>query len=75
MRVQNDKINILGKTGMQVMVNNKIIALTGEDLTNYLKTIPVSGRRLSAAFLRPTIIESVRSIRQQTHPQNAGQNN
>ena len=39
-RVQNDQISIIGKNGIAVMVNDKIIQLSGEDLISYLKTIP-----------------------------------
>ncbi len=51
----------------EASANNKIVK-------NKIST-NVSGRRLSEAILRPTIIESVRSIRQQKRSQNAGQNN
>ncbi|RVU90949.1 TonB-dependent receptor [Flavobacterium columnare] len=38
-RVQNDVISMIGKSGMAVMVDDKIIPLSGDDLTNYLKSI------------------------------------
>ena len=38
-RVQNDKISMIGKSGMAVMVDDKVIQLSGDDLINYLKTI------------------------------------
>ena len=38
-RVQNDKISMIGKSGMSVMVDDKVIQLSGEDLINYLKSI------------------------------------
>ncbi|MFK7049708.1 hypothetical protein FLACOL_02622 [Flavobacterium columnare] len=38
-RVQNDAISMIGKSGMAVMVDDKIIQLSGDDLTNYLKSI------------------------------------
>jgi hypothetical protein len=39
-RVQNDKIAMIGKSGMAVMVDDRLIELSGDDLTNYLRTIP-----------------------------------
>jgi hypothetical protein len=39
LRVHNDKISMIGKSGMSVMVDDKLIQLSGEDLINYLKTI------------------------------------
>jgi hypothetical protein len=38
-RVQNDAISMIGKSGMGVMVDDKLIQLSGEDLVNFLKTI------------------------------------
>lgn len=38
-RVQNDAISMIGKSGMAVMVNDRIIQLRGEDVVNYLKTL------------------------------------
>lgn len=39
LRIQNDKISMIGKSGMAVMIDDKLIQLSGEDLVNYLKTI------------------------------------
>ena len=39
-RVQNDQVSMIGKSGMGVMVDDKLIQLSGDDLVNYLKTIP-----------------------------------
>ncbi len=39
-RVQNDKIAMVGKSGMAVMVDDRLIELSGDDLINYLRTIP-----------------------------------
>ncbi|MFD1095580.1 TonB-dependent receptor domain-containing protein [Salegentibacter chungangensis] len=39
-RVQNDEISMIGKGNMQVMVNNRIVKLSGLDLVNYLRAIP-----------------------------------
>lgn len=38
-KVQNDQISIIGKSTMSIMVNDRLIQLSGDDLTNYLKTI------------------------------------
>ncbi len=38
-RVQNDKINLIGKGSMRVLVNDKLVNLSGQDLANFLKTI------------------------------------
>ena len=38
-RVQNDAISIIGKSEIRVLVNDRLIQLTGEDLTNFLKNI------------------------------------
>lgn len=39
-RVQNDIISMIGKSTLAVMIDEKIVTLSGEDLTNYLKSIP-----------------------------------
>ena len=38
-RILNDQISLIGRNSLKVMVNDKIIALSGEDLTNFLKNI------------------------------------
>ncbi len=38
-RVQNDQITMIGKSNLQVMINDKIVQLSNDDLTNYLKSI------------------------------------
>lgn len=38
-RILNDQISLVGRNSLKVMVNDKVIALSGEDLTNYLKNI------------------------------------
>jgi len=38
-RVQNDDIKMIGKNNLQVMVDNKIVDLSSEDLANFLKSI------------------------------------
>lgn len=40
LRVANDKISMIGKSGMAVMVDDRLIQLSGDDLINFLKTIP-----------------------------------
>lgn len=39
-RVENDAISMIGKNNLAVMIDDKIIQLAGEDLINFLKTIP-----------------------------------
>jgi outer membrane receptor protein involved in Fe transport len=39
-KVQNETITMIGKSKLSVMVDDKIIQLTDEDLANYLKSIP-----------------------------------
>lgn len=38
-RVQNDKITMIGKSNLQVMIDDKIVQLSDEDLANFLKSI------------------------------------
>lgn len=38
-RILNDNISLVGKSSITVMINDIVIALSGEDLTNYLKNI------------------------------------
>lgn len=38
-RVQNDQITMIGKSNLQVMINDKIIQLSNEDLAIFLKSI------------------------------------
>ncbi|TPG44173.1 outer membrane beta-barrel family protein [Flavobacterium pectinovorum] len=40
--VQNDVINILGKGASRVMIDGRMIELTGEELNNFLKSISAS---------------------------------
>lgn len=42
---QNNQIKLKGKSGVIVSIDDKPIMLTGEDLENYLKTIPASSIR------------------------------
>ncbi|WP_306352344.1 outer membrane beta-barrel family protein [Flavobacterium sp. '19STA2R22 D10 B1'] len=37
---QNDQISMLGKSSMRVSINGRILELAGEDLTNFLASIP-----------------------------------
>lgn len=38
-RVQNDQIAMIGKSKMSVMIDDRLVQLSGDDLINYLKTI------------------------------------
>lgn len=38
-RIQNEQIQMVGKGSVRVMVNDKILVISEEDLTNYLKSI------------------------------------
>ena len=38
-KVQNDQIAMIGKNGMSVMIDGRILQLSGNDLINFLKTI------------------------------------
>ncbi|MDT0294859.1 TonB-dependent receptor domain-containing protein [Mesonia ostreae] len=38
-RVQNNQITMIGKSNLQVMINDKIVQLSGEDLSNFLRSI------------------------------------
>jgi hypothetical protein len=40
LRVENDQISMIGKSGMSVMIDDKLIQLSGDDLIGYLKSIP-----------------------------------
>ncbi|QOG02309.1 TonB-dependent receptor [Flavobacterium sp. MDT1-60] len=39
-KVQNNSIKMIGKSAMSVMINDRVIQLSGDDLINYLKSIP-----------------------------------
>lgn len=39
-RVQNDQISMIGKSNMAIMINDRLMQLSGESLINFLKTIP-----------------------------------
>ena len=38
-RVQNDNISIVGKSGVSIMINDKIVNLSGTELTNYIQSL------------------------------------
>lgn len=38
-KVQNDKISMIGKGNMRVMLNGRVIQMSGDDLANYLKSL------------------------------------
>lgn len=39
-KVKNDNISMIGKNNMSVMIDDKLILLTGDELINFLKSIP-----------------------------------
>lgn len=39
LKVQNDNISMVGKNGMSIMIDDRLIQLSGNDLINFLKTI------------------------------------
>ena len=39
LKVNDDEISLIGKSGVKVMVNDRIIKLSGEDLTDFLQSI------------------------------------
>ncbi|ANH84121.1 hypothetical protein A8C56_21325 [Niabella ginsenosidivorans] len=41
-QLQNDVIGLVGKSSVRVMINDKIIPLSGNELLNYLRSIPAS---------------------------------
>lgn len=40
LKVDKDQISLIGKSSMQVMINDKLVPLSGEELISYLNTIP-----------------------------------
>jgi len=36
----NDNINVLGRSGVRVYIDGKVLPLSGDDLSNYLKNLP-----------------------------------
>lgn len=41
-KVQNDQISMIGKSGMMIIIDDRIIPLSGESLVNYLRGIPTA---------------------------------
>lgn len=39
LRIQNDQISMIGKSGMAVMIDDRLMQLSGDDLINFLKTV------------------------------------
>ncbi|AWW30291.1 hypothetical protein DN752_09235 [Echinicola strongylocentroti] len=39
-RVQNEEVAMIGKNGMYVLINDRMLKLSGEELAQYLKSIP-----------------------------------
>jgi hypothetical protein len=52
-RVQNDMITIIGKSNLAVMIDDKIVQLSEEDLSNYLKSIPSDAIKSIEVFTTP----------------------
>ncbi|RUT68373.1 TonB-dependent receptor [Flavobacterium cupreum] len=40
LRIEEDQISMIGKSGMSVMIDDKLIKLSGDDLISFLKGIP-----------------------------------
>lgn len=38
-RVQNESVSIVGKGGVSIMVNDRMLNLSGSELTNYLQSL------------------------------------
>lgn len=53
LRVQNDKLTVIGKSNLAVMIDDKIVNLTEEDLSNYLKSIPADAIKSIEVFTTP----------------------
>ncbi|MBV7441444.1 TonB-dependent receptor [Weeksellaceae bacterium TAE3-ERU29] len=39
LRIQNEQISIIGKSGVSVMIDDKLVQLSGDDLVSFLRTI------------------------------------
>lgn len=52
-RVQNDKITIIGKSTLAIMIDDRIVQLTEEDLSNYLKSIAADAIKSIEIFTSP----------------------
>lgn len=39
-RINDNEITMIGKSGMKILIDDRIIQLSGEELVNFLKTIP-----------------------------------
>ena len=53
-RVNDNGINIVGKSGIKVMVNDKLIQLSGADLISYVKSIPASNIKRIEIITNPS---------------------
>ena len=53
LNISNESINIAGKSSVQVMINDRIIQMSGEDLMNYLKSIPASNIKKIEVITNP----------------------
>jgi hypothetical protein len=52
-KVQNDNVTIIGKSSLLVMIDDKIVQLSEEDLANYLKSIPSDNIKSIEVFTTP----------------------
>lgn len=52
-KVENDKIAMIGKSGMSVMIDDRIVQLSGEELVNYLKNIPSDNIKIIEVITNP----------------------
>lgn len=52
-RIQGDELKLSGKSSVRVMINDKIIQLSGNDLYNYLKSIPVANIKKIEVITNP----------------------
>lgn len=53
-RVNDDGINIVGKNSIKVMVNDRLIQLSGADLINYVKSIPAANIKRIEIITNPS---------------------
>ena len=53
LRVENDKISMIGKWSLRVMVDSRMLHLSGEDLTSYLKSISADDIKSIEVIITP----------------------
>lgn len=52
-RIQGEEIKLAGKSSVRVLVNDKIVQLSGEELQNYLKSIPTANIKKIEVITNP----------------------